>query len=270
MEIVGWLRLVSVLVLLPIYSCFGGEPSDEAVRQGVIKFLMPRCGGGNVDGNEPPDPELTEYFGPGVDTNRLARILVEVAQTNNAWYSEMAMRELVKYGTVEQLPFLYSCATNPAVGDLAVRSVFNIEGITSNSLEVARQFLSQTNGYTLLNADARSSVCMDMLKRVFSDGSLTGLRTQTLAIATDFAEHVNTLPKGLDTVLVAVNSDFRFSKRRLAILRAAKMKLDAEFLALGTTDEELDERVHIYNFQTNYLFSAINELVAYPESELPD
>ena len=32
MEIVGWLRLVSVLVLLPIYSCFGGEPSDEAVK----------------------------------------------------------------------------------------------------------------------------------------------------------------------------------------------------------------------------------------------
>ena len=265
--------MVSILLSLVAtmsLQAIGETVSDETLKDEIRRFLRPVECVEMIRGQPRRPPVLTEKISFDGDTNRLARILVEVAQTNNAWYSEMAMRELVKYGTVEQLPFLYSCATNPAVGDLAVRSVFNIEGITSNSLEVARQFLSQTNGYTLLNADARSSVCMDMLKRVFSDGSLTGLRTQTLAIATDFAEHVNTLPKGLDTVLVAVNSDFRFSKRRLAILRAAKMKLDAEFLALGTTDEELDERVHIYNFQTNYLFSAINELVAYPESELPD
>ena len=45
-----------------VASARADEPlSDEAVRQGVIKFLMPRCGGGNVDGNEPPDPELTDF-----------------------------------------------------------------------------------------------------------------------------------------------------------------------------------------------------------------
>ena len=268
------MMLVGAVAVAAAFARADEPLSDAALKENIVRFVtLPgrMCGHALVDFREEfRNRKLTNRAWFDGDTNRLARLIAELAQTNDVELSSQMVETLGEYGTVEQLPFLYSCATNPAVGDLAVRSVFNIEGITSNSLEVARQFLSQTNGYTLLNADARSSVCMDMLKRVFSDGSLTGLRTQTLAIATDFAEHVNTLPKGLDTVLVAVNSDFRFSKRRLAILRAAKMKLDAEFLALGTTDEELDERVHIYNFQTNYLFSAINELVAYPESELPD
>ena len=111
---------------------------------------------------------------------------------------------------------------------------------------------------------------MDMIKQVFCNGSLSNHCPHAFAIATDYAENVNTLPKGLDTVLVSVCPDFRFSKRRLAILRSAKVKLDTEFREIGTTDEDVDERVHIYNFQTNYLFSAINELVAYPEADLPD
>ena len=269
----GLLMLAGVAVAAAFVRA-DGQLSDDALKENIVRFVtLPgrMCGHALVDfRDEFRSRKLTNRSWFDGDTNRLARLIAELAQTNDVELSSQMVESLGEYGTPAQLPFLYSCATNPAVGDLAVRAVFNIEGVTSNSLDFAHQFLSQTNGYTLLNADARSNLCMDMLKRVFSDGSLAGHRTQALAIATDFAEHVNTLPKGLDTVLVAVSPDFRFSKRRLAILRAARMKLDAEFLTLGTTDEEADERVHIYNFQTNYLFSAINELIAYPEAELPD
>ena len=192
MEIAGWLRLVPVLALLPIFSCFGGEQSDEAVRQGVIKFLMPRCGGGNVEGDEPPDPELTEYFGPGVDTNRLARILVEVAQTNNAWYSEMAMRELVKYGSVEQLPFLYSCVTNSNIGDKAIKSILRIEGITSNSVAAVRSYLSFTNAITRQQAYDRAIASRQFLGAMQNSAASTELKAAGFRAVRAFAADINT------------------------------------------------------------------------------
>ena len=251
MEIVGWLRLVSVLVLLPIYSCFGGEPSDEAVKQGVIKFLMPRCGGGNVDGNEPPDPELTEYFGPGVDTNRLARILVEVAQTNNAWYSEMAMRELVKYGSVEQLPFLYSCATNPAIGDLAVKTVLRIEGITSNSVSSAQRYFALTNVPDSVDR-SRTSICADLITLSGPDGVDASWRSNAMEVAAHFIAAPDCNAYWLDRLLLERDASYQHSKRRLANLRNS--------VAYATQ----------WDFIYNYVTNAINELVAYPEANLPD
>ena len=251
MEIAGWLRLVPVLALLPIFSCFGGEQSDEAVRQGVINFLMPRCGGGNVEGDEPPDPELTEYFGHGVDTNRLARILVEVAQTNNAWYSEMAMRELVKYGSAEQLPFLYSCATNPAIGDLAVRAAVRIEGITSNSVAILRDYLSFTNTVTRSQAYDRAQTSRYFLERLQGGSVLPDVRNATFQVVQSFAADINTSNSIVDEALVAADGTYRHSKRRLAVLRAAYPRCFNEY-------------------QTNYVTNAINELVAYPEANLPD
>ena len=251
MEIVGWLRLVSVLVLLPIYSCFGGEPSDEAVRQGVIKFLMPRCGGGNVEGDEPPDPELTEYFGHGVDTNRLARILVEVAKTNNAWYSEMAMRELVKYGSAEQLPFLYSCATNPAIGDLAVKTVLRIEGITSNSVSSAQRYFALTNVPDSVDR-SRTSICADLITLSGLDGVDASWRSNAMEVAAHFIAAPDCNAYWLDRLLLERDASYQHSKRRLANLRNS--------VAYATQ----------WDFIYNYVTNAINELVAYPEANLPD
>ena len=251
MEIAGWLRLVSVLLLLPIYSCFGGEPSDEAVRQGVIKFLMPRCGGGNVDGNEPPDPELTEYFGPGVDTNRLARILVEVAQTNNAWYSEMAMRELVKYGSAEQLPFLYSCVTNPAIGDLAVKTVLRIEGVTSNSVSSAQRYFALTNVPDSVDR-SRTSICADLITLSGLDGVDASWRSNAMEVAAHFIAAPDCNAYWLDRLLLERDASYQHSKRRLANLRNS--------VAYATQ----------WDFIYNYVTNAINELVAYPEANLPD
>ena len=58
MEINEWFRLAVVSTLLSTLSCFGEEWTDDAIRQGVVRFLMPRCGGGDADGTEPPNPDL--------------------------------------------------------------------------------------------------------------------------------------------------------------------------------------------------------------------
>ena len=55
----------------------------------------------------------------------------------------------------------------------------------------------------------------------------------------------------LDRNLVSTDPSYRFSKRRLAVMRAVSVKT-------------------LNDYQANYVTNAINELIAYPEADLPD
>lgn len=269
MAITGLVRFAAVSLLVSAFACFGDELTDQEVRQGIVKFLMPRCGG-NAGENDSPGPALAEYLGLGGDTSRIARLLAEVAETNSAWYSEMAMHELARYGTPAQLPFLYSCATNPAIGNLAVRAVFNIEGITSNSLEVARSYLFSTNKFSFDGVAHRANVCVDLFTNVYGDSNLAELRPRALETATNFMDAVEIMPNVLDGELCRLYDGFQISRRRLSSLRSARERIIAELVDATTNNYEVGRRTHCYIAQTNYLQNAINELVAYPEAELPD
>ena len=250
MDTIRILFFVFVAVLASACTCFGDMLTDDEIRRGIVRFLTPRCGG-NVDDNDPPDPELADFVAINGDTNRLARILAEIAQTNNAWYSEMAMWELEKYGTTAQLPFLYSCATNPIIGDRAVRSVLNIEGVTSNSIDIAQRYLMSTNVFPRAKQHDRSLICEELLTRVFESADLSPLRPLCLSNALEFAQNANTMHISLNDAIFAVDPTYQYSKRRLAVMRAAQNRCVNQGL---------------YNYVTN----AINELVAYPEANLPD
>ena len=242
--------------------------SDAELMERIVGYLRPHCGGNHVEGEE--DPELAEILDMGSDTNRLAGLLVELARTNDNWNANMAMWQLEKYGTPAQLPFLYSCATNPVVGHRAVKAVMRIEGVTSNSLSVAQSYVSLTNGFPLMKTDDRPDLCRGIVTKVFEDEGLSVYRPFVMDIACSFAANVNVIPKGLDKTLVAVDPDFRFTKRRLAILRATQARLNERFQGADTNSVHFSAESHIHDVQTNYLTSAINELVAYPEANLPD
>ena len=79
------------------------------------------------------------------DTNRFARLLYELAQTNNMYLSGRMISMLGFDGTSAQLPFLYSMATNELHGVSAVKSILRLEGVTSNSVDVTGMYLSMTN-----------------------------------------------------------------------------------------------------------------------------
>ena len=245
------LRFALGAVLAPVCICLGDALTDGEIRQVIVRFLAPRCGGGHAGENDLSDPELADIVALNGDTNRLARILAEIAQTNNAWYSEMAMWELEKYGTSEQLPFLYSCATNPAIGDRAVKAVLRIEGVTSNSVDVARRYLMSTNELTRAKQHDRSIVCEDLLNDVFRMPELSQYRSLCLSLALDFGREVNTMHISLDDAILSVDSTYRYSKRRLAVMRSAQHRC---------------VNTGLYDYVTN----AISELVAYPEADLPD
>ena len=78
------------------------------------------------------------------DTNRFARVLRELA-VENTNQTRRAIRSLGIYATHDSLPFLYSYATNAQYGADALKAVFAIEGVNSNSLAVVQSYLMLTN-----------------------------------------------------------------------------------------------------------------------------
>ena len=206
----------------------------------------------------------------GCDTNRYARILRELA-VENTNETKWAIASLGRYKTTESLPFLYSCATNAVYGAKALKAVFAIEGVNSNSLSVAQNYFSTTNFFALDSAGDRSKLCQSLLNKVYLEAELSDYRAIVFDMALSYNRHVNvTSPNCVDIGLCDADPSYKFTKRRLAALRAYEASVSEYFNSLPDTAESYQRRILVFSYQTNYLANAINELVAYPEANLPD
>ena len=133
----------------------------------------------------------------------------------------------------------------------ALKSVFAIEGVNSNSVAATCGYLAVTNAFTQQMDYERSDVCEWLLKEVSTSPSLTYLKPLCLNAAVDYAHNISIMHKSLDEAICAADPTYRHSKRRLAVMRSAQNRCWNPML-------------------TNYVTNAINELVAYPEANLPD
>ena len=181
-------------------------------------------------------------------TNRFARILCELAQTNHLRIADRMIRCLGRHGTSAQLPFLYSMATNEQHGATAVKSILRLEGVTSNSLEVADRCLSMTNVQARME---RENLCLFMLDGFANAHSNSGVRNDVERCVLCFARRSGLYNEHFDGCLSVRIPGYQFSKRRLNVLRDA-------------------ERNMIIRFNKAFITNAINELVSYPEADLPE
>jgi len=260
------------VIALAMYSCLAGqtapaqapEYSDDEVKAQFVEAGM-FCHAEFIRRGYRRAFEMA-----GCDTNRYARILRELA-VENTNETEWAIASLGKYKTRESLPFLYSYATNAVYGAKALKAVFAIEGVNSNSLSVAQNYFSTTNFFALDSAGDRSKLCQSLLNKVYLEAELSDYRAIVFDMALSYNRHVNvTSPNCVDIGLCDADPSYKFTKRRLADLRAYKGNVSGYFNGLPDTSESYQRRILVYTFQTNYLANAINELVAYPEANLPD
>ena len=186
----------------------------------------------------------------GNDTNRFARVLRELAVENTNQTLQVLL-SLRCYKTTESLPFLYSYSTNLIYGVDAVKSIFAIEGVNTNSFSAFESYLSLTNIMPNNISHDRSELCKDFLSKVFSDPALVTFRQPSLDMMLDFAKYRNTGHVVIDGALQTFDHSYKYSKRRLQVMRLSMERC-------------------LNSFHTNYISNVINELVAYPESELPD
>ena len=181
------------------------------------------------------------------DTNRFARLLCELAQTNDVRIADRMIRCLGRHGTTSQLPVLYSMATNEQHGATAVKSILRLEGVTSNSVDVTGMYLSMTN----VDFEYRADACKALLRAAAPSCVTTGICQMARNCALRYARSANRYVMDVDAVFIETDSTYRNSKRRLAVLRSA--------YELGVSQ-----------YQIAYVTNAINELVAYPEADLPE
>ena len=178
------------------------------------------------------------------DTNRFAQLLFEIARTNDVRMSERMINLLGTYGTPAQLPFLYSMATNEQHGATAVKSILRLEGVTSNSVATASRYLFSTN----YRHRARYEIC-DCLVSQLAKTQVN--RSQAERVVLRFLSDYNIYHDWLDAAMKRTDPTYSQSKRRLSVLRA---------ISLRETDAK----------DLSYITNAINELVAYPEADLPE
>ena len=235
--------MVAILALATAFVCSAEDDnSDEKIKRLIV--------GSNfyIDN---PDASYRMFMNArrrcGTDTNRFARLLAEVAQTNNNWVAQDAISSLGVYGTSAQLPFLYSMATNELHGVSAVKSILRLEGVTSNSVDVTGMYLSMTN---IIQRD-RSEICSFFFNAVKTSDVSAALKERGECVALRYAGTANLYFRRMDEAMISTEPAYRLSKRRLAVLRSA--------YELGVSQ-----------YQIAYVTNAINELVAYPEADLPE
>ena len=241
------------MIALTMYSCLAGQSvpaqesgySDDEVKAQFVEAGM-FCHAEFIRRGNRRAFEMA-----GCDTNRYARILRELAVENTNETKRVIANLGNKYKTPDSLPFLYSYATNAVYGAKALKSVFAIEGVNSNSVAATCGYLAVTNAFTQQMDYERSDVCEWLLKEVSTSPSLTYLKPLCLNAAVDYAHNISIMHKSLDEAICAADPTYRHSKRRLAVMRSAQNRCWNPML-------------------TNYVTNAINELVAYPEADLPD
>ena len=236
-------RMMTVALVLAALAC---SAVDEDCSDAKIKRMLAGSNGyiDNPDAAERMFQNARRRCGG--DTNRFARLLCEVARTNDAWIAADMIGSLGVYGTAAELPFLYSMATNAQHGATAVRAILRLEGVTSNSVAVVGCCLANK----AIQEPERLRVCQLLVELACAGSMSADARARALSFLHNHVR-VCDYPEGLDRTLVFYDTRYRMSRRRLANLRAV--------YAHGVDRWDLP-----------YVTNAINELVAYPEAELPE
>ena len=181
------------------------------------------------------------------DTNRFVRLVCELAQTNDTQIANQMIQCLGTYGSSADIPFLRVASTNNVAGMSAITSILQLSGVNETSLADLDRFLREgrTDGAekifacsSFMNWSKRPGVAQstrDALKEIFMSYG-----TSNADVAVMF-----------DRMMCRVDLSYTKSLRRLRTLRTT-----------------MDAGLH--PFQAQYVTNAINELVAYPEANLPE
>ena len=218
---------------------------DAAVSRQLVHTTGFFCGNGN-----PVRSSLNWILNTCCegDTNRYLRIAKETAASNTN-FAYMAIALIEMHGGIDDLPFLYQYTNNVKRAGGALEVILKIGGLTEESVAAASAYIADTNSYRVLD---REAVAEELFRAAANPSAPANLR----AIASSNALHFASSSSGgfiesNDIAFKNADPSYKYSKRRLAVLRAV--------LPRCRTDNTV-----------NYATNAINELVAYPEADLPD
>ena len=244
MNVMKTMTIISVMIIASCNS-FGAN-SDLSDADEIRRHI--KLSAGVIDNPQIARNELAYALSLcGSDTNRFVEEIKVVIEDVNASRKSRLLREVGVYGSAADLDFLTACATNEMCGASAVRAMLDISGLTSNVINTAMSVCSNR----IVDCDEKVQICAAVWKKACAHGTSPDIadygRNRILAYAATAGENVS----WLDFYLRSIDHGYRYSNRRLAVLRAVN-------------------ELHIDVDQRNFVTNAINELVAYPESALKD
>ena len=181
------------------------------------------------------------------DTNRYVRVAKETASTNDSVMA-MAVRIVRQHGGSQDVPFLYACTNNPTCVAGALTAILQLGGLTQEAVGAASVYIAGTNTYHVWD---RNDVACELFRAAAVSPTAGNLKDIAASNALCFASNSSDVRYN-DMGFKAADPSYKYSKRRLSVLRSV--------LPLCQGCEVL----------MNYTTNAINGLVSYPESALPD
>ncbi len=182
------------------------------------------------------------------DTNRYLRVAKETAPSNTN-FSYMAIALIEKHGSVDDLPFLYTYTNDVRCAGAAMEVILQLGGLTEESVAAASAYITSTNDYFALD---RGNVAAELFRAAAVCLGSEHLKAVAVSNALGFVSNNFAYVDYNDGHFQYADSSYKYSKRRLSVLRAVLPQCQG------------------YDNLMNYTTNAINELVAYPESDLPD
>ena len=218
---------------------------DAEVSQRFIYSTGFFCGNGNPAGGELK--WILETCCRN-DTNRYVRIAKETALTNEV-FKPKAVRIVRQYGSAADVPFLYSCTNYAKCAWNALKGILQLEGLTESSIAATSAYLACTN---TVYADEKGIVAVSLFECAVESSATSELKALASSNALAFASRNLDHARYNDMGFCRVDPTYKYSRRRLLVLRT------------------LWPACYGYEILENYVTNAINELVAYPEANLPD
>ena len=183
----------------------------------------------------------------GGETAKVESIARELARTNVAQIASCMVWVLGSCGSERQVPYLYSCVTNPPVATAAIESVFKRQGIISDTVTALGRYM----GAECVDANDKTEVLRNAIARFKAQQASAALSNEFANCLLNSALSNNVNAVTFDENLMQFDPSYAMSARRLRVLRSVQS------LGLNAT-------------QSAYVTNAINELVAYPEADLPE
>ena len=183
------------------------------------------------------------------DTNRVVTLMKQLVSEGlpRRGIVGFYISEIGKYGTTNDLPFLYRQVAATNLCETVTRAILAIEGLTTNSVATVTSLLPSDSARTW---DAVCARCL-LLEESEKSPSASPAKAMVLANALDYASGLTNYVDILDGSISRVDPSYRMSKRRLGVLRAV-------------------QNLGVNEWQTNFVATAIRELEAYPEANLPE
>jgi len=190
----------------------------------------------------------------GCGSNQLVTAAKEVfAETADTRIRRRSLTIVSKYGTTNEIGFLVASANDSRCWKTSANGIINLLGPTSNAVSDLSILMSMpclSNDVATLAKDKGTVVEQLMAKSrraSLPPADVAAVWRFSYAFASNYVGQT----ESIDRALVGFDATYEHSLRRLNMLRHQLANLNCEYLR-------------------GYVTNAINELVAYPETNLPE